>query len=257
MGEKKIILHAENIRMEFGGLLALKDVNIDIYDGELISLIGPNGAGKTTFLNIVSGIYKPVRGRIIFEGEEITGNPPDEIAYRRITRTFQTPQLFTNMTVIENIMVGYHTKIKRGMLGCIFTFPWTRSEEKWIRERSAEFLEFIGLADKAHRSVTALPYGDRKKLELARALALEPKLLLLDEPTAGLNMDEKESIIKLISLMRDKGLTILIIEHDMNVVMKISERVIVLNYGEKIFEGKPEDAGKDPMVISAYLGEES
>ncbi|MEM7828360.1 MAG: ATP-binding cassette domain-containing protein, partial [Candidatus Aenigmatarchaeota archaeon] len=174
MEERKILLRTEKIRMEFGGLLALKDVDVDIYEGELISLIGPNGAGKTTLLNIISGIYRPTRGKVIFEGNDITNTPPENIAYRRITRTFQIPQLFTNMTVLENVMVGFHTKINRSMLGCLFTFPWFRKEEKWVIERSTEFLEFVGLRDKAHLSVTALPYGDRKKLELARALALEP-----------------------------------------------------------------------------------
>jgi branched-chain amino acid transport system ATP-binding protein len=218
-------------------------------------VIGPNGAGKTTFFNVLTGIYKPTSGRIVFNGEDITGLRPDQITQRGIARTFQNIRLFNNMTVLENVLVGMHGRLHAGLWGSIFLTPAVRSEEQQARRRAIELLAFVGLERKPGELAKNLPYGDQRRLEIARAMATQPKLILLDEPTAGMNPQETSEAIHLIRRLRDElGITVILIEHDMRVVMTISERVTVLDYGAKIAEGKPEEIRSNPQVIEAYLG---
>jgi branched-chain amino acid transport system ATP-binding protein len=252
------LLEVRGLSKRFGGLYAIRDLDLDVNDGEIVSIIGPNGAGKTTFFNVITGIYEPDGGGGTFEAHNLVGLKPNQITKLGIARTFQTVHLFPNMTVLENTMVGQHCRTHSGLLGAIFQFPGTRAEEKRVREKAREALSFFGarLAGYRHdQPASSLSYANRRRLEIARALATEPKLLLLDEPTAGMNPHETEELTHLIGRVRqERGLTVLVIEHDMRVVKGVSDRVIALDYGRKIAEGTYEEVAHDPHVIEAYLG---
>ena len=252
------LLEASAITKRFGGLTAVNDVSFTIPRKAIVSLIGPNGAGKTTFFNILTGLYKPTEGRVSFDGTDITADRPDRIMALGLARTFQNIRLFGTMSALENVMVGQHARMKTGLFGSIFRPPHVGKEERAVREKAAEMLSYVGLRAALHDQLaTNLAYGDQRRVEIARALASEPKLLLLDEPTAGMNPQESANLTRFMQRLRDElGISILLIEHDMKVVMGVSEYVTVLNYGEKLTEGDPQSVRNDPLVVEAYLGKD-
>lgn len=248
------MLTVKNVTLRFGGLVANNDVSIHIKPGTINGLIGPNGAGKTTFFNIISGVYKPNEGEIIFNGQRIDGKRCFQINETGISRTYQVINLFKKMTVVENVLVGMHSRLKSGYFSALLRSKAQKEEERAALEKAYEWLEFVNLRDKAQDLAGSLSYGEQRLLEIVRALASSPKLLLLDEPAAGMNSREKEQLNDLLRRIIDKGVTILIIEHDMKLMMGVADYIFVLNYGKKLAEGVPEEIQNNPDVIAAYLG---
>jgi len=250
------LLEVRGVSKRFGGVQAVKEVSFQVRPGTVKALIGPNGAGKTTLFNLVSGVVAPDAGQVLFKGAPIQGRPPHRVAALGLSRTFQHIRLFAGMTALENVMVGRHPRSRAGFLAGMLHLPGTWREEREIEARAREALDFLGIAELAGAEATSLSYGQQRAVELARALASDPELLLLDEPAAGLNMRETVELAKLVGRIRERGITVLLVEHDMGLVMGISDEVVVLSYGQKIADAEPRAVQQDPEVIRVYLGEE-
>ena len=250
------MLDVSGITQIFGGVTALEAVSFSINKGDITGVIGPNGAGKTTLFNIISGIYTQTAGRVVLEGKDITGLPPERLTPLGMVRTFQNIELFSGMTVLENVMVGMHTRSSSGLLACSLKMPWAVREEQRIHSEALKWLEFTSISDLADDIAGNLPFGKGRMLEIARAMAVEPRIILMDEPAAGLNSQETLALARLIQKIRDTGITIVLVEHDMELVMDICDRVIVLNLGRKLAEGTPREIQENPEVIAAYLGDD-
>ena len=250
------ILRCDDIKLSFGGVMALTDVIFDVNEGEIVSIIGPNGAGKTCIINTITGFYRPSQGKIHFKGREITGLPPHKVCALGIARTFQNIELFTGLTVLDNLLAARHIYLRSNLLSSCLYFGFAQREEIKERKLVEDIIDFLEMETIRKQEVGILPYGQRKRVELGRALALEPDVILLDEPTAGMNLEEKEDMVRFVlDINEEKGTTIVLVEHDMDIVMDISDRIIVFDFGVKIAEGLPDDIKRNDRVIKAYLGE--
>ncbi|MDD2310191.1 MAG: ABC transporter ATP-binding protein [Desulfuromonadaceae bacterium] len=250
------MLEISGVTQIFGGVTALDAVSFSVSKGDITGVIGPNGAGKTTLFNIITGIYHQTAGKVLLEGKDVTGFPPERLARLAMVRTFQNIELFGGMTVLENVMVGMHTKSSSGLLACALKMPWSISEERRIRKGAMKWLEFSGISDLADHPAGGIPFGKGRLLEIARALAALPRIILMDEPAAGLNSQETLGLAQLIKRIRDLDITVVLVEHDMELVMDICDRIVVLNLGSKLAEGTPREIQESPEVIAAYLGDD-
>lgn len=254
--EDRVLLDVSDLAVAFGGIKAVDGLTFQVHEGEIVSVIGPNGAGKTSAFNCISGFYRPNAGSVVFDGREITRKKPSHITAQGMARTFQNVRLFSDMTVLENVKTGMHSHLGQNVFDAMLHTPRYKRSEAQCTEDARGWLDFVGFQADDELLVTQLPYGEQRRVEIARALATQPKLILLDEPGAGLNHSEKNELMELIRRIRDLGVSIVLIEHDMGLVMEVSERIVVLNYGKEIADGTPEAVKNDPVVIAAYLGEE-